>query len=101
MRPYDFVLPVFSPTGNENLAEQRSTSQSSGVPGLDSFLAVDGVYDNNGLCWQSLEEDRPWWMVELDQEIAIHRVEINTKADCCGMCVFEKYFNEYEALLCI
>ena len=71
-------------TGSENLARGRRTIQSSTLFGHESERAVDGSYDDTSSCAVTEDEDRPWWMVELDQEVQVHRVVIKTRSNCCG-----------------
>jgi len=38
-----------------------------------------------GACFHSIEEDHPWWAVDLGQQMFIYGVNFTNRGDCCGM----------------
>ena len=72
-----------------NLALNRPATQISDatLPHLaNASLSVDGNrngYHNNLSCSHTGAEDNPWWMVDLDQDATISRVDIYYRMDSC------------------
>ena len=72
----------------ENLASQKSTSQSSTFTDNGaSGHAVDG--DSNtlltgGSCAHTLDEKQPWWRVDLGNVELVNEVYVVNRGDCCG-----------------
>src|SRR5581483_9136794 len=72
-----------------NLAEGKSTSQSStlpGVPGATSGSAVDGNTDGNfydGSVTATNLDPNAWWQVDLGSSASIQSIEIWNRTDCC------------------
>ncbi len=70
----------------ENYALKRRASASSftEVGGLKfASGAVDGI-KNGGYGFHTQREDKPWWEVDLGMEIAIEKVVIYNRQDCCS-----------------
>jgi len=36
-------------------------------------------------CFQSKQENNPWWAVDLGQAMSIYGVDFTNRDDCCGM----------------
>ena len=71
----------------ENLANNKPTDQSSTVAGGKSNRAVDGkviTSYNGGSCTLTLNENSPWWRVDLGQVEPVSEVYVVNRGDCCG-----------------
>jgi len=75
----------------ENLAFLRHATQSSTRPFIRdkrayprAEIAVDGVIEGNGDMEQTsmtMEEDRPWWQVDLERDCRLDRIRIFNRTD--------------------
>ena len=78
-------VQVFS--GSENVAQGRTTSQSTTGYGGTSNRAVDGdtngVYAANSVTHTTQQRD-PWWEVDLSGARVINRIIIWNRTDCCS-----------------
>lgn len=79
-----------------NIAKDLPTSQSSTISGGVSSRAVDGAtrqswYDNS--CTHTMRETAPWWQVDLQSIMAISKVKVYSRSDCCSsrMAAFKVY----------
>jgi len=63
---------------SNNIAEGKSTDQSSTKNGLEASLAVDGNIDRKQLskCSQTNYEREPWWRVNLQKRHRIYGIQI-------------------------
>jgi len=65
-----------------NLVGGRPTAASSALPGGDSSLAIDGILGDSS-CSEMLEQDRPWWRVELPERLAVVAVHVTASRSSC------------------
>ena len=76
---------------SSNLAFMRSATQSSTAPFIRdkrayprAEIAIDGVLEGDGLMEQTsmtIEEDRPWWQVDLDCRCLIDAITLYNRTD--------------------
>uniref|UniRef100_A0A7N4P6A0 Fucolectin tachylectin-4 pentraxin-1 domain-containing protein n=1 Tax=Sarcophilus harrisii TaxID=9305 RepID=A0A7N4P6A0_SARHA len=65
------------------LSEQRPTSQSSAsLPSQSPQKPMDGSIQS-GYCVQTLQENDPWWMIDLGSTQTLGFVSITNRKDCC------------------
>ncbi|XP_031794192.1 uncharacterized protein LOC116419264 [Sarcophilus harrisii] len=65
------------------LSEQRPTSQSSAsIPSQSPQKPMDGSIQND-YCVQTLQENDPWWMIDLGSTQTLGFVSITNRKDCC------------------
>ena len=69
-----------------DVALYKNASQSSTL-GYTAHYAVDGNKNTDitqNSCSHTLNEQSPWWEVDLGKAYDIKRVEITNRGDCCG-----------------
>ena len=68
-----------------NIALNKPTAQSSTLLYYYARNAVDGNRGTLiGECTHTLEENRPWWGVDLGRVEPVAEVNIVNRGDCCG-----------------
>lgn len=73
-----------------NLAQGKTATQSSTLPGFPAVVAsaaVDGNPDGNfyhNSVTATNFENNPWWQVDLSTSVAIGSITIWNRTDCCG-----------------
>ena len=60
--------------------------QYNGVPQLanDGSLETNAEAGGESNCYHSVLEDFPWWAVDLGEPMAVYRVDLTNRGDCCG-----------------
>ncbi|XP_070554944.1 uncharacterized protein [Ptychodera flava] len=77
-------------SGQENIAVGKPASQSSlsgGSPPAGAQCAVDGNTNSNwsgNSCTHTLQEQNPWWKVDLQNIYKVDEVVITNRQDCCS-----------------
>ncbi|XP_072110420.1 fucolectin-4-like [Mobula birostris] len=69
-----------------NVALRGKATQSSTGYGGVADRAIDGNRDTNYhrcSCTHTLHQVRPWWSVDLFDEVAVFVVKITNRGDCC------------------
>ena len=92
---------LFLSADTENLAWGMPTFQSSEMGGHGPGLAADGVFLCSSEKWAMetvLDDQHPWWMVDIQKTVKITAVKIYNHRPCdtCG-----KYPGVIELLYCI
>jgi len=75
------------PSGVREVARGKPTAQSSIQFSAVSSRAVDGRTDtmfNQGSCTHTLQNENPWWRVDLGKTMNIQDLEVWNRGDCCG-----------------
>jgi hypothetical protein len=70
-----------------NLAVGKPTAQSSTSGNATADRAVDGIADGDlahGSMAVTLDEDQPWWQVDLGQPVPIRSIQLWNRTDCCA-----------------
>ncbi len=77
-------VQVFSQ--GENVAPRGQASQSGTSHGGVAERAIDGKTDGDwqaGSCTATLDQDAPWWEVDLGANYPVDRISIWNRTDCC------------------
>ncbi len=79
-----FLGTVYAQIENYALNKRATQSSFTEVGGLKFAKgAVDGI-KNGGYGFHTALEDEPWWQVDLGMDIAIDKVIIYNRQDCCA-----------------
>ena len=59
----------------------------------DGNLETNAIKNNKSTCANSITENYPWWAVDLGRAITVHRVDLTSRGNCCGMKTYKSLSN--------